>query len=167
MLDSGHCWRGALQPRGLRAATGWEPAAPTPPLGTASAASSCLAVRGAAPRGCSRTSSTHPLAPASIPAQRPFGAVGSTTAPSNFIPPLCSVVFSVTPSTALHTACPAWRTHLAAKLLPVSPQKGCDLCDTDAGCCMWDTSLQSLPSSGSRRDCCPFVQWQGVHTSPT
>lgn len=38
VLDSGHCWREALLPRGLSPATGPGPAAPTPPLGTASAA---------------------------------------------------------------------------------------------------------------------------------
>lgn len=121
-------------------------------------------------RGCALEDAPAPaaliqLAPASITgeAQRPFGAVGCATAPSNFIPPLCSVVFSITPSTALHRAFPAWQD----KLLPVSPQKARACTTLDAGCWMWDASLQSLPSSKSRRDCCPYVQWQGVHRSPT
>lgn len=32
---------------------------------------------------------------------------------------------------------------------------------------MLGVSLQSLPSSELRRDCCSYLQWQGIHRSPT
>lgn len=51
MLDSGHCWRGAQQPKGLSPTMGPGPAASAPPLSIVSAASSCSAARGAAPPG--------------------------------------------------------------------------------------------------------------------
>lgn len=94
------------------------------------------------PGGCSRTSSTHPLAPASITgeAQRPFGAVGCATAPSNFIPPLCSVVFSITPSTVLHRAFPAWQHPSCCQTAPCEPTEGTGLHDT--GCRMLDVGRQ-------------------------
>lgn len=134
----GWCWTLAIageERRSQEASAlprGW-PAAPPPPLGTACAAPAARQ-RGAAPRGCSHTSSAHPLAPASTTGeeQRPSGAVGCTTPPSDFISPPCSVAFSTTPSTALHTACPAWQHPSCCQTAPCEPTEGLQ----DTGCRM-------------------------------
>lgn len=99
------------------------------------------------PRGCSSMSSAHPLAPASITgeARRPFGTVGCTTAPSDFIPSLCSVAFSISPSTVLHTACPAWQHLSCCQTAPCEPTEGLH----DTGFRMRFNSCPSLSQGGT------------------